>query len=258
MNRLVRLTQLVGVTSVPVLGVTWAGWNNATALVLYWCETLILVLLVAARIHIHRRATKKRGHYCEMLVKITTNGLTKTERKIGYFGTTFLVFGIAFWLASGVFLGVVLRDETIDVDALKGALPITALLLCVGLLIDMIGIRERPFAWISKMSNAILWRVFLVQIAIFAGFAAANWLDLPRGTLLAFVALKIYTDVASQLPDYDPERAPRWMVRMFGRDFAEYWRKTKREETSREAAEEEIFDGRPMPLEQTMIRRMDG
>src|SRR2546422_11697790 len=131
MNRFLRLTQLVGVTSVPVLGVTWAGWTNATALVLYWCETLILVLLVAARIHIHRIATKKRGHYCEIRMNTTTNGTTKTRTKIGYYGTSFLVFSIAFWIGSGIFLGKVVSDQQVDVDQIKGALPITAPFLTI-------------------------------------------------------------------------------------------------------------------------------
>jgi uncharacterized protein DUF6498 len=258
MNRLARLTQLIGVTSVPVLGVTWAGWTNATALVLYWCETLIFVLLVAALIHIHRLATKKRGHYCEMLVRTTTNDLTTAKRKIGYFGTTFLIFGVAFWLGTGMLLALLVRDETVDVDQLKQALPITALFLFIGLVIDMIGIRERPFAWISKMSQWVLWRVFFVQISIFVGFALSELFGLPHGILIVFVVLKVYTDIATQLPTYDPKLAPRWMVKLFGRSFAEDWRKSKHTEDSREAMEEEIFDGRPMPFEQTRIQRIDG
>ena len=124
MNRFLRLTQLVGVTSVPVLGVTWAGWTNATALVLYWWETLILVLLVAARIHIHRIATKKRGHYCEIRMNTTTNGATKTRTKIGYYGTSFLVFSIAFWIGRPVEM-VNASDRPLMVLPLRVAAAIT-------------------------------------------------------------------------------------------------------------------------------------
>lgn len=261
MNRFMRVTQLIGVTSVPVAGVVWAGWTNATALVLYWCETLLLILLVAVRIHLHRTLTRKRGHYCEVLMSSTTNGRTKTRTKIGYFGTSFLVFGLAFWLGSGIFLGYTLRDDqlgAVDADEVRAGLAVTAIFLSLGLFIDMVGLRERPFAWISQMSKGVLWRVFLVQIAIFAGFIGAHMLGLPRSTLFAFVFLKLYTDIASQLPNYDPQRAPRWMVRLLGRSFAEEWRKEKAVEGAREKAEEEIFDGRPMPIEQTFIHRIDG
>src|SRR5215470_7196700 len=82
MNWLARLSLLFGLNAVPVVGVARAGWTNATALVLYWCETVILVLLVALRIRLHRRWTNKRGHYCETLVKITQNGLSTTKRSI--------------------------------------------------------------------------------------------------------------------------------------------------------------------------------
>ncbi|HEY3055318.1 MAG TPA: DUF6498-containing protein [Thermoanaerobaculia bacterium] len=257
-----RVTQLVGVTSVPVVGVVWAGWTNATALVLYWYETLLLILLVAVRIHLHRTLTKKRGHYCEVLMRSTTNGRTTTRTKIGYFGTSFLIFALAFWLGSGIFLGFTLRDDqlgAVDHDELRAGLAVTAILLSLGLFIDMVGLRERPFAWISMMSRGVLWRVFLVQIAIFAGFVGAGMLGLPRSALIAFVFLKLYTDITSQLPNYyDPQRAPRWTVKLFGRSFAEQWRRDKAAETALEKAEEEIFDGRPMPFEQTFIHRIDG
>jgi len=65
------------------------------------------------------------------------------------------------------------------------------------------------------------------------------------------VALKLYTDVTSQLSQYDLAEALAWMVCLFGNGFARYWRTVKRSDQARAAAEEEIFDGRPMPLEKT-------
>jgi hypothetical protein len=259
MNRFLRLSQILGVNAVPVLGVAAGGWQTATALVLYWCETILLVLLVALRIHLHRRATKKRGHYCEMLVRTTTNGSTRTKRSIGHFGTSFLALALLFSFGQAVFLAVVInRDDSlrdgVNVVQLRQGLAVTAVLLVVGLFIDLVGIRARPFAWIRDMSTAVLWRVFLVQIVVIAGVVGAAWLELPRITLLTFVALKVYTDLASQLPQYNPEEAPRWM----GSDFARYWRTERKRDEAREAAEEEVFDGRPMPLDQTLIRRTDG
>jgi Family of unknown function (DUF6498) len=110
MNWLARLSLLVGLNAVPVVGVALAGWTNATALVLYWCETVILILLVTIRIHLHRRWTKKRGHYCEMLVKTTRSDLTKIEKRIGRFGTSFIALALMFAIGQGIFLGFVLRE----------------------------------------------------------------------------------------------------------------------------------------------------
>ena len=87
------------------------------------------------------------------------------------------------------------------------------------------------------MSNAVLWRVFLVQIVIICGVVGIAWLGLPRITLITFVALKLYTDATSQLPQYDPAEAPAWMVCVFGNGFARYWRATKRIEQAPAAAE---------------------
>ena len=44
MNRLARLAQLVGLNAIPVIGVSFANWASPTALVLYWCETVMLVV----------------------------------------------------------------------------------------------------------------------------------------------------------------------------------------------------------------------
>ena len=101
----------------------------------------------------------------------------------------------------------------------------------------------------EHMSNAVVWRVFLVQIVIICGVIGSSWLGLPRAILITFVILKLYTDATAQLPQYDPEQAPAWMVRLFGSGFAQYWRAEKQVDQARAAAEEEIFNGKPMPLQ---------
>lgn len=63
MRRFPRLLQVLGVNSVPVVGVLAADWTEATALALYWCENVMVTFLVGLRIGLHRRATAKRGHF---------------------------------------------------------------------------------------------------------------------------------------------------------------------------------------------------
>jgi hypothetical protein len=46
---------------------------HGTALALYWCESVIIALLVALRIDLHRRATNKRGHYVRVRISNTTS-----------------------------------------------------------------------------------------------------------------------------------------------------------------------------------------
>jgi hypothetical protein len=252
-NWLARLSLLLGLNAVPVVGVTRAGWSNATALVLYWCETVILVLLIALRIHLHRLRTNKRGHYCEILIKTTRNGSSQARRAIGYFGATFIEVALIFAIIQAIFLTFILHKaqllDKVSFAQLRQGLVATAAFLCIGFFIDLKGLRERPFAWVRNMSNAVLWRVFLVQIVIICGVMGSSWLGLPRATLITFVVLKLYTDATAQLPQYDPAEAPAWMVRLLGSGFARYWRAEKRVNQARAAAEEEIFNGKPMPLQ---------
>jgi hypothetical protein len=140
---------------------------------------------------------------------------------------------------------------------LRQGLAATAVFLCLGFFIDLTGLRERPFAWIRDISNAMLWPVFLVQIVIIGGVIGSSWFGLPRTILIAFVILKLYTDATSQLGQYDPSEAPAWTVRLSGDSFARYWRAAKHEDQARAAAEEEMFEGKPMPLEKTPNRRTD-
>jgi uncharacterized protein DUF6498 len=211
--------------------------------------------LVALRIRLHRRWTNKRGHYCETLIKIARNGLGRTKKSTGYFGTSFITVALTFATAQAVFLSFILYKthllDNVNFTQLMQGLAATAVFLCLAFLIDLKGLRERPFAWIREISNAVLWRVFLVQIVIICGAMGIAWLGLPRVTLITFVVLKLYTDATSQLPQYDPAEAPAWMVWLFGNSFARYWRTVKRSDLARAAAEEEIFDGRLMPLEKT-------
>jgi uncharacterized membrane protein YqgA involved in biofilm formation len=232
-NRLTRLTQLVGLNSIPVAGVMFDGWSNATALAIYWCETVIFVVLVFLRIHIHRMATKKRGHYVEVRVK-STGTAVPFKKKTGLFGTSFLAFALIFCIGQIFFVNFAVDLDSIRRDQLILGIKAVAAFLVLGFVIDLIGIRQRPFAWIRNMSMGALWRVFLVQFAIVAGVIGTGLFGWPRVTLITFVILKLYTDAVSQLP------------------------RSKLQEAERESAEEEIFAGKPMPFEASLIQRTDG
>lgn len=239
MNRLVRLTQLIGLNSIPVVGIIYGGWSDPTALALYWCETVMLAVTVSARIHVHRRMTRKRGHFLEKRVRTTERG--RTVSGVGHFGTSFFVFSIVLSVFNAMFLSWAVGEErmnAINGAQLKQGVLAAAALLILGFFIDMPGIRQRPFAWIRQMSTSVLWRVFLVQFAIILGVMGAQALDLPRATLLAFVGLKLYTDVVTQIPALAS--------------------KADSEQRKRAAAEEERFTGRPIPFAHALIQRVDG
>lgn len=249
-----RLLILIGLNAVPVVGVGWAGWATATALVLYWCETIILVVLVAVRIHLHRKWTNKRGHYTEDTVETTRDGVSRRETRVGHFGANFLTVALAFSFGQALFLFLILWKtgllRTVNLSQLKQGLAVTTAFLFCGFFIDVAQLKQWPFALIRRLSDAVLWRVFVVHIAIIIGVFATLWFGLPRSTLIAFVVLKLYTDLTAHIPQYNPTEAPHWMVRWFGSGFAEYWRSERHDEEERAAAEETVFTGQPMPLKE--------
>lgn len=239
MYRFGRVAQLVGLNSIPVIGVAFGDWSNATALALYWCETVILVFLVSIRIHVHRITTRKRGHFVEKRMK--TGQFSSRSGGIGHFGTSFLFFALILSVFNAIFLGWAIGDErvgAIDRQQLKQGLLAAAILLTVGLVMDLATIRKRPFAWIKAMSSGILRRVFLLYLVMIVGAILAAAIDLPRGVLLAFVLLKLWVDIGAQIPALQP--------------------KPTEKQQKLAAAEEQRFQGRPIPFEDALIQRYDG
>lgn len=231
MNRLSRLTHLVGLNAVPIAGLMWAGWSDGTALALYWCETFIALFLVALRIRIHRKLTNKRGHF---------------TGPNSYFSGTFLAVGLFFLIAPAIFVGIAAGNAHIDVHSLGRGLLFSIAFLLIGLLLDLVNIRNQSFMWIRKMANFTWWRVLLINIAGLIGVFGVGF-DYPRSGVMAFIALKVYTDLAANWDDYDPREAPRFM-RWFTKDTQELrleWAEEYDDRHKIYLEDEEPYDGRP-------------
>lgn len=257
MRTLLHVAQLAGLNAVPVLGVLGGGWSSATALALYWCETVLLAALIAVRIEWHRLATHKRGHYLPAQVT-TRSGSRVTRRQLAV--PYSVMFGLAAalgCLVQGAFLFFIVNRagllEAIQMDDLRSGLRATAALVALGFLIDLVGLRHRPFAWIDAISLRVLRRMLVVQVVIIIGFAAVGWFDAPQAVLAGFALFKLLTDIGSQVPDYNPREAPAWMVRWLGAGFADHWRRERRQEDARVAAQEEPYAGVPMPQDRPMV-----
>ena len=234
---LFRTLQILGVNAVPAAGYFGAGWSLGTTLLLYWIESLVMVALISGRIVLHRRATHKRGHYRGSRVDGERGGK-------GTLLQSLLSVAIPFNLAHGVFLLVILflalpqmtGGEAVTpklTDLRTGFLGMLAF-LCVGLLIDWIGIRERPFRWIERLVGLSLRRVVIVHLSIIFGMVAMAFWEAPRTFFAVFIALKTMSDLSWLLPQgEDSPEPPRWLSWMdrLGRDksgetFAEYWSRT--------------------------------
>ena len=245
MNRLFRAAQLVGVNSVPVAGILFSGWDNGTALALYFCENLVMIVLVSLRITLHRHLTNKRGHFVEQ--RTSTNGGRSWKKSIAKYGSTFLLTAVVFSAAEAVFLGAFMAGESWNIDrtALENGLAFTTAFLLLGFFIDLATMRQKSFGWIRAISEGTLGRVMMIFLTMIIAFVVIASLKLPRSVFVVFAVLKLWSDIAVQLPTYDPDEAPGWMVRLLGRGFADYFRKEKQDRLAAEREDEEPFDGRP-------------
>jgi hypothetical protein len=245
-----RFLQIVGVNSVPVAGVFWAEWAAATALALYWCESVMVIGLVGTRIWLHRRATNKRGH----LDGSALGAEGKSTRPGSTFLREFLTAALVFTGAHAVFLAAILflmlptnfpEVGGVDFEALRQGVSIVAVILGVGFVIDVVRIRDRSFWWLRQMAGRVMGRVILVHMTIIFGMMATAWFDGPRGIFIVFAAFKLIADVGTflvgdDLPD--PEASPAWLaiLRSVGGDkwangYADFKREIAEEERRRAA-----------------------
>lgn len=211
MSRPLRVVQLVGVNAVPLWGVAHE-WSAATLLAIYWYESLLGVLLITARIHLHRRLTGKRGHF---MVETTVGG---NKRYVdGSFLHHFLLLGVLFTAAHGIFLGALVGiaalkgrlDLTESFAQITGSLVATTVSLLIGFAGDLPHIAERPFAWIRSMRNHAIGRTFIVHVTIVVGMLLVS----VTAFLWVFVVLKLLFDVGTLLKWSDVRDAPpQWLA----------------------------------------------
>jgi hypothetical protein len=250
---LFRLLCVIAANAVVLYGVGFKEWNGATALAVYWIETLVGGFLIGIRIWLHRRWTRKRGHYRSQFgVTITSEGNDSVrETKFNSFLSEFVFTTVAFSIAHAVFLGFflfgILKKEP-DPDTLKlGALAVGICQLA-GFLVDLPALRGMSFAALKRMAGFGLARVMLMQFAIIGGMAIAALSGRNEAFLLPFAILKLLADIAGAFSGL-PQRktAPAWLVRLMnrlrpGEDFAAYLAAEAARENAQEAEDE-----RPMP-----------
>lgn len=258
MHVLIGLIVVLVVNALPFWGVF--GWNldPAQLLVLFWVENVANTVLIGARILIHRRLTRKRGHW-DVPMQITTkvNGrVTRSESKRGTALLAFLLPCGIFTLAHGVFVfilahwmlpaGTSLFGDQIQL-AVKGLLGAMVL----GFLSDLVGIRQRPFAWIRQMSELAIGRVVAIHLLLLGGIFTMAMIGNSKIVLYAILGLKLMADLSSVLPQVKTKEEPPKLLRFLGRfnkpgeeSFEDYWRREHRQEVAQHARDEEVWEER--------------
>jgi hypothetical protein len=208
MHRLTRLSELIGVNTIPLAGVVWGEWSDATAIAYYWCETALVVAFVSLRLLLHRRATNDPGHRVETKSRIDRG---PWKRGTTTYNAGFLTVAIAFGTGNLIFLLVLLGlfgdrvgGGSVDLRALREGVLVGLAFVGIGFAADLPRMAGRPFVWVRSMAEGALWRVFVIYIAIFAGLFAALVLDRPHAVFTVFFGLRLFTDIASNFRETHP------------------------------------------------------
>lgn len=250
---------VLGINAVPALGWLLGDWSSGTTLAVYWFETVTASLLIAARILVHRRVVRVRGHF-----RYEVGRNMKGAGAPMPFLKHFLPVSLMFSAAHAVFLGVLFvvltangrgADVRINGGELMLGCGLVLAFQAADFLIDLVRLRNRPFRWIEVMAERNMARVMIIHLTLIIGMAVAGYSDSPRGFFLVFVVLKTMNDLAGVVPQYDPETPPQWLCWLMDRvpnvaekkpagkkqTFAEFWREDKVGERQRVARNEQPF-----------------
>jgi hypothetical protein len=196
----VRLALVLAMNGVVIGGFFRGGWSPGTVLALYWLQTIVSIPLTALLVVLHKRATRKLGHS-------------------GSFLSTFLATATVFAVVHGIFLavilGVVLKRSGggVDPDDLRFGAALLGTMMLAGFLVELPQLRARPFAWIRHRADTVLRRVIVTHFVIIVGmFAAAFAKSESTAFFGVFVGFKLLADIAGELPAWDPQEAPGWLV----------------------------------------------
>jgi len=250
MNQLARLLSSLGLNAVPAAGWFLGDWSAGTTLAVYWFENVAASLLIAARIFLHRRVAPKKGHWHYQPREGANRGAGGPY--LGSFLQTSLIFSGAhgFFLAMFVFV-LTANGHGAEIGLngreVLGGCGLVSIFLVGDFLADLRGLRNRPFAWVERLADANLGRVVVVHLSIIFGVAAAAFTGANRSFFSAFLVLKTMADLASRLPQWNPETPPAWLCRVMerlpnvhpGETFEQFWVADKAKEIARREANEQ-------------------
>jgi len=238
-----RLLQVLGLNAVPVAGFFGEGWSSGTALATYWVEGVLVIPFLAARIALHRRRTRKRGHYRAPGFSNQKADAPPAPLGSGTLLGGYLAVAIPFTLVHGVFLALLLflflprefgPESSVSLPDLgMGTIGVLAFLV-LGFAIDLVALGDRSFRWMEVVTQRAMGRIFVVHMTILFGMGAAAFLHAPSALFGVFAGLKTLFDLGSAFPHRELAlEPPRWAKLLDrlpvkgGESFADYWRRTE-------------------------------
>ena len=249
--RVRSLLTALGLNAVPAAGWFLGDWSAGTTLVLYWFETLLGTLLVAARILLHRRLRPSKGHSNYQAPQ--TN---ETPGRSSYL-SAFLVPALVFTMAHGIFLAALgfmavanhlTTEATIERGPLLVGLAGLAFFQGVDFCFDVVWLKDRSFAWLERLGQQTLARVFVIHLTIIGGMVAVMFTGAGRQFFGVFIFLKTLLNCSAFLPQWQPKAPPAWLSNAMDHikapknkniSFAQFWKQEDDQEVARVARNEQ-------------------
>ena len=263
--RLLTLLLVLAVNAVPIYGALRLGWSAPTLLVLYWCENAMAIVFTSLRIWLHRRLTRKRGHWNTKASANVGNSIKAGDR------TTLLaayaIPSAIFTAAHAIFVAAIAFGIAsnhpgdpfwrFSLEQLWTGLQWMLAVMAVDFAKDLFGLRSWSYAAMKRYSDQRMGRVIVQHLGIIFGMFALAMVESPLAPLAVLIGLKALLDAAwSWAGDAEavvPEEPPAWALaaaRKVGKlgkpgaetseaDFRKQWRE-QRETERRDAIENEL------------------
>ncbi len=263
MIRIVHVVATLAVIAVPAFGWFAEDWSGATTLVVYWCETVVACLFIAARVILHQHWTPRRGHF-----RYQAPSASRRHSQSSSFLTGFVVTSFAFCAAHAVFLWAVFfivnRDgghETAVITWRSVAFGVlsVSLFLALDFVADLLSLRRWSFWQVEQLALRGLSRVIVVHLTLIVGFIGIAIADAPTALFGVFVVLKSLAALSTAIPQWEPTTAPKTLSRVMnrvpsrsrsplpdgqrGQSFEEAWAHDRAEESARREKNEQAWAG---------------
>jgi hypothetical protein len=222
--RWLNLLFVLLVNAVPLYGVFKLGWSASTVVVLYWFENVLSVVFTSARIALHRRLTRKRGHWRAGQLGTKVGDKPSTAGLLGEYATMTIVFTLVHGIFVFAFTAIAADNHSGDPRwAFSGAqfwqgAQWMAVALTADFLVDAATMRQRSFAWIRAYVDSRMGRVIIMHLAIIFGMGGMMLTESPFAVLYVLIGLKMLWDLfassAAASPKMLPEQPPELALKL--------------------------------------------